>query len=160
MSVWKLEKWRKFYDLKTNRIGLRLRIDNGVNPEVRRACKEFCQWIRKQYIFPMRVPVYIKSNRYIKAMDGELVSATFFWPESKYVEPYIRVATGDYDDLLKKCGNQDDALATILCSITHELTHYFQWINDVKLNETGEERQARLCANRIVDNYAKTREHA
>lgn len=53
----------------------------------------------------------------------------------------IFTATGDLNEIKQKLC-QDDALASILCSISHELTHYFQWINNIKLTKIGEERQA------------------
>jgi hypothetical protein len=66
------------------------------------------------------------------------VSATFFAPFDKCVEPYIRVATGDYLELLEKNG-QDNALAAFLGSIAHEMGHYYQWIDDLELDEEGAE---------------------
>ena len=160
MHIWTIEKWTKNFDLndETHRTGLRLKFDKGVDSEVKRACKEFCKWLRKEYFFPMRIPVYIKSSKHIKALDGELVSATFFRPNSYKTEPYIRVAVGDYYDLIK-VHSKDDVLAMILCSISHELTHYFQWINNLPLTLIGEERQATKYAQYILDEYAETREH-
>ncbi len=78
---------------------MRLRCDKNIDPEVRRACIEFCKWLRSKYEFPMRVPIYLKDSVAIKAMDGEMVSATFLRPYDKYQEPYIRVAVGDYQKL-------------------------------------------------------------
>jgi len=160
MHIWTIEKWEKNFDIngENHRTGLRLKFDKEVDPEVKRACKEFCKWLRKEYFFPMRIPVYIKSSKHIKALDGELVSATFFEPDSYQTEPYIRVAAGDYYDLIIT-HSKDNALAMILRSISHELTHYFQWINNLKLTPIGEERQAMKYAEYIVDEYAETREH-
>jgi len=87
-----------------------------------------------------------------------MVYGTFFSPYDKNVEPYARISAGDYVDLLNEIG-KDDALASILCSIAHELTHYFQWINDIQLTSRGEERQATIYAGYILDEYAETREH-
>ena len=91
------------------------------------------------YRFPVRVPIYFKETKYIK------------------------IAVGDYNDLCKVQG-KDDALAAILCSITHELTHYFQWIKYHELWLSGEknqyfERQAVYYGRQIVYDYADTREH-
>ena len=47
----------------------------------------------------------------------------------------------------------------ILLTIAHELTHYFQWINALKLTPIGQERQATKYARYILDEYAETREH-
>lgn len=87
----------------------------------------------------------------------------FFGPNDLMVEPYIKIAVGDYNDLCKVQG-KDDALAAILCSITHELTHYFQWIKYHELWLSGGknqyfERQAVYYGRQIVYDYADTREH-
>jgi len=155
-----LDKWKHYYDISNphHRTGARLRIDKGVHPEVRRACKEFLKWLRAEYFFPIRVPIYIKSTEYIRANDGELVSATCLMPDNKLMEPYIRVAAGDFEKLLVQWG-QDNALAAILGSIAHELTHYFQWVNGLQLTNTGEERQAKRNKRFVLDKYAETREH-
>ena len=158
MHIWTLTRWQKTYSRdEFGRTGLRLRFDKDVHVEVRRACLVFCRWLKTEYVFPIRVPVYIKSARQIKAMDGELVSATIFLPDNRFEEPYIRVSTGDYEELERRLG-QDDALATILMSISHEITHYYQWINDVRLTSMGAERQAVSYARFILDEYAQTHE--
>lgn len=158
MHIWTIEKWIKYlnYDEKQYRTGLRLKFDKDVNSEVKRACKEFCKWLRTEYYFPVRIPVYIKSSEKIKAQDGDLVSGTFLGPFNLNEEPYIRISTGDYEKLLEKRG-KNNALAAILTSIAHELTHYFQWINGIKLTERGEERQATIYARFILDDYKDTR---
>lgn len=160
MHIWTIDKWKKYINIADDehRYGLRLRIDREVDSEVKRACKEFAKWLRSEYLFPKRVVVYIKSSRQIEALDGELVSATFFGPYDYRFEPYIRIATGDYCDLLDKLG-KDNALAAILCSISHELTHYYQWVNNLPLTEIGEERQAKSYSKYIIKEYAQTREH-
>lgn len=100
----------------------------------------------------------MKRSKKIRTIEGALVAATFFAPFEKNVEPYIRVATGDYIDDLNSCG-KDNALAANLGSIAHELTHYFQWVNGLKLTQIGEERQANLYERFILDEYKETREH-
>ena len=140
------------------RCGVRLRFDQGVDPEVRRACKQFVNWLREWYEFPVRVPIYFKNKKQIKSRSGELASATFFGPFDLTQEPYIRVAVGDYPDLLAARG-QDDALAAILGSICHEMTHYFQWIKQHDLwgnpmFDAKRERQALYYADVILDDYA------
>ena len=160
MHIWTIEKWKKYFDLSDSglRSGLRLRFETGVDPEVKRACQEFCKWLRREYFFPVRVPIYVKAAEQIKAMDGDMVSGTCFLPYDRKEEPYIRVSAGDYYEMEKRRG-QDNALAAILMSIAHELTHYFQWINNLELTPIGEERQASAYAGFILDEYAETREH-
>lgn len=79
-------------------------------------------------------------------------------PNDRFVEPYIRIATGDYEELREKYG-RDDALATILRSFAHEIVHYLQWINGFEQTDTEAERQAERYSKEILNMYAKTREH-
>ncbi len=151
MHIWTIQKWRKYYN-STHRRGLRFVIDKEVDAEVRQACKDFGVWLRKEFYFPFRVPVYVRAKERIKAMDGELVCGTFFAPENRNHEPYIRIAAGDYAELKQERG-KDKALLAILAVIPHELTHYFQWINDIKLTEIGIERQAAAYKNYVMYDY-------
>ena len=155
--LWAFCNWSQYLHVEY-RCGVRLRFDQGVDPEVRRACKQFVNWLREWYEFPVRVPIYFKNKKQIKSRSGELASATFFGPFDLTQEPYIRVAVGDYPDLLAARG-QDDALAAILGSICHEMTHYFQWIKQHDLwgnpmFDAKRERQALYYADVILDDYA------
>ena len=160
MHIWTLDKWEKFYNISDSkhRTGARLKFDKDVDPEVKRACKEFLIWLRKEYFFPIRVPIYVKAAEQIKAKDGEMVSGTCFLPFDMHKEPYIRISAGDYYELKNKRG-KDNALAAILGSIAHELTHYFQWVNGLEYTLIGEERQATQYVRYILYEYAETREH-
>jgi len=133
------------------RRGLRLRIEPGVDLEVRKACINFCKWLRRQMEFPIRVVIYLKKDYQIKnRTTKEMVTATFFAPYEKDVEPYIRIATGDYKDLIKERG-KIDALYAMLDSIAHELYHYQQWLEDKEL----EEEEAEEKGSQLVDEYAE-----
>ena len=158
MHIWTIEDWEKNLDsIENRRTGLRLRFDPVVDPEVRTAVKTFCVWLRREYYFPLRVPVYVKGARRIMTRDGDLVCGSFFEPDDYGTEPYVRIAAGDYAELLAEIG-RDDALASILSTLAHELTHYFQWINGLELTERGRERQATQYAKYILSEYAGTRE--
>ena len=156
MKLWKCDHW-DLYLYQDRRTGVRLRFDKGVDPEVRRACLTFVQWMRKNFDFPIRIPIYLKNKEFIVSNQGEQASAAFFGPYDKRFEPYIRISVGDYKTLLKSRG-KDRALAAILHSVAHELSHYYQWIKDT-LDDPRAERQARYYARRVLDIYAQTREH-
>lgn len=152
--IWRLEYWKtnRGIDAPPRRSGLRLRFEKGTPPEVKTACLVFAKWLRLIYEFPVRIPVYIKASERICAMDGESVCGTFFWPFSLNEEPYIRLATGDYYEMAKKWDSQT-AILEILRTFAHELTHYFQWVNNLQLTPIGEERQAKRYANLIISEY-------
>ena len=159
--LWNCKDWSIFADSNCRK-GIRLRFDKEVDKEVRRACKEYVCWLRTQYDFPVRVPIYLKASKYVTTSKGEKVSAVFFGPYDKSAEPYIKVSVGDYHDLLEMFG-KDNALAAILHSITHELSHYFQWIkhHEEWINAADDffERQAKYYATEIIYDYAEVREH-
>lgn len=159
MHIWTINNWVQFLTQDDGRrTGVYFRYDSNVDKEVKDACKCFAKWLRSKYNFPLRVSIYIKGDTYIKTLDGDKAIGTFFEPFDYSVEPYIRIATGDYKELKKSIG-RDDALASILLSIAHELTHYYQWINHLQLTDIGRERQATRYSHLIVDEYAMTRDH-
>lgn len=151
MHIWTIENWKQNIE-SDGREGLRFRYESDVHPEFKEACKDFAKWLRREYYFPVRVPVYIKNTKFIRALDGEEVVGTFFEPYEYSVEPYIRVAVGDYEELKAEIGKEGAQMA-IFTTIAHELTHYFQWINGLQLTDVGRERQATRYAGFIVDEY-------
>ena len=62
-----------------SRQGLRIR-GRGADPEVRTALIQFARWLRSQYDFPIRVPVYLYPSEMLLTMHGERVSASFVAP--------------------------------------------------------------------------------
>lgn len=156
-SIWERTDWADRLP-EPRRTGLRLHFEQDVDAEVKTACKAFAHWLRTQYVFPLRVNVYVKHSAKIKAMDGDDVYGTFFGPFAIDAEPYIKIAAGNYA-FYRQAEGRDNALASILHCIAHELTHYFQHINDAKLSPRGEEMQATRCANQLLRLYAETRDH-
>lgn len=135
------------------RSGLRI-IGSRGRVEVKDAFLRYARWLRRHYSFPIRVPVYLFSTPTITTIDGSVASASFFCPFDPNENPHIRIATGDYDELLAETG-RDNALASYLHSLSHELIHYWQWF------ETGEttERGVIVRARNMVDNYACDVDH-
>lgn len=118
---------------------------------MRRAVIRFAGWLRTEFDFPVRVPVYLRPEEVLVMMDGRTASASFFAPWDQTVEPYIRIATGDYPKLRKERG-RDNALADFLASLSHEVIHYRQWVETGDIWERGVSRSART----LVDRYAQT----
>src|SRR5690242_13116859 len=135
------------------RAGLRIRGERG-HPEVRDALIRYARWLRQNYDFPIRVPAYLLPHRALRPKSGGHAQAIFFAPFDRTQEPYIRIATGDYPEWKRKLG-RDNALASWIVSLSHEVVHYRQWV------ETGEtfERGVAAKANRMLDRYAKTVDH-
>ena len=60
MNIWKCDRWKEIYHGYEIRSGLRLRFEEGVDIEVKNALKDFAKYFRKEYIFPIRVPIYVR----------------------------------------------------------------------------------------------------
>ena len=134
---------------RRTRSGLRIRGERG-HPVVRRALVRYARWLRDRYDFPIRVPVYLSGSPTLTTSSGEQVSAIFFAPYSRTVEPYIRIATGDYPEL-RAGRSRDDALASFIVSLSHEVIHYQQWIDTGETTERGVAQKA----VRMLRAYAK-----
>jgi hypothetical protein len=100
------------------------------------ALVRYARWLRRNYDFPVRVPVYLRPSDHLVTREGHRASASFFAPFDLRVEPYIRIATGDYPALRRQNG-RDDALAQFICSLNHELIHYWQWLETGDVWEAG-----------------------
>ncbi|WP_146536934.1 hypothetical protein [Rubripirellula reticaptiva] len=133
--------------------GLRIR-GHRASTDVRDAIVRFSRWLRTAYTFPVRCPVYLSPHAELTTMHGTTASATFFAPWQPNVEPYIRIATGDYRRP-SATRDRDDALASYLHSLAHELVHYWQWIDTGNITERG----VIVRATKIVDRYALTTDH-
>lgn len=123
-----------------SRSGLRIRGHRG-HPIVRQALIKYARWLRSEYEFPIRVPVYLLPGKTVPAIDGKECSAGFFAPDRRTDEPIIRIATGDYAALAQKHGRYS-APATFIISLSHEIIHYFQWLDDGIITESGVTRKS------------------
>ena len=159
MSIWisKNIKDKERYNFHRP-TGLRRRFSEDVDPEVRRACTTFCNWLSMEYLFPVRVTVYFEGTKTVTAAAGDEVSGLYIMPVHPHELPRCRVAVGDYPYLLERL-TRDHALAAILETVAHELTHYYQWVQICRWPLFVREWHARKTANSIVRTYAKTRDH-
>ncbi|ATW27220.1 HEAT repeat domain-containing protein [Candidatus Formimonas warabiya] len=131
--------------------GLYVQYEKGVNYDVRRGSINFVKWIRGNMEFPIQLTIFLTNNYQITTKQTkELVSAVFWGPYSLEEKPYIKVATGDFEDLVCQMGKYS-AIAATLNSITHELIHYQQWLINPRFKNG--EREAKKKAREIVISY-------
>ena len=94
-----------------------------------------------------------------KETDGSepRTESAFAGPSGDPMIAARRIAAGDFAELCQKKG-EEEAVREILLCIAHELTHYYQWLNDIKLTERGEERQAAMQSKLVVSAYLSQRQ--
>ena len=132
--------------------GIYLRFAKGVDIGLKKKIQAFCRWVRRNYVFPIKLNIFISDAPYIvNSQTGEKVSATIFLPDDRS-NPLARISTGNY---LKDIERIDlfSADCNVLASIAHEITHYFQWWKADSPNAKLDESQARRKAKQIVYRY-------
>lgn len=137
----------KDWIINPRRSGILLR-GSRVDKETRQPFAEFLKWLRTQYEFPVRVPVYLFPSSYLITQDGHEVNGSFVAPFTPSEEPLIRIAAGDLASQIREHG-RIEAVGTHLCTLAHECVHYWQWV------DTGEiwERGVRVKSRGIIDRY-------
>ncbi|MBQ4510659.1 MAG: hypothetical protein II984_08045 [Clostridia bacterium] len=141
------------------RHGIRLVSKPSIDSDLNNAIKGMLKWLRSNYEFPIRCPIYLYDYPYLISRSGKKVSASFIAPYDRFEEPYIKLSVGDYEREKKERG-RDNAIASIFMSIFHELTHHYQWIHGILGKDPkADERQAIYYAQKRLYEYASTREH-
>ena len=128
--------------------GFSLRFEKDIDPEFRQLCLRFAAWLRRHYAFPVHLNIYIKNCKTITLMDGKQAYGGFRYFETK--PPYIRIPAqfdprelADWEDI--------EIYYSILGSLVHELTHYYQWTAEMELRES----QANYYRFRILRQFCE-----
>ncbi len=105
-------------------------------------------------VCPRSPDIQISGELYVSTfLTDEEVSASIFIPDNKRNRVLIRVAAGDYAETVQRDGCYA-AGCSILASVAHEITHYYQWVVDHDC--VFDEAQARAKAKRTVLKYQGT----
>jgi hypothetical protein len=131
------------------RTGLRVCGQRG-NKEVKKSILRFAKWLRQEYEFPIRVPVYLLPGETFLTVDGESCVASFFAPWNRNEEPYIRLATGDYQGLKRKYGKHA-ALGMNIESMARQIVRYQNWVRTGKLSDRGVHKKGRQLIEKYLE---------
>ena len=153
MNAWDVPLEKLVYKKR----GVKFIFDNNVDNDVKKSFKRFLKWAKTHYYFPTKLYVFIRGTDFIKASDGDLVHGRSFMPDD-HIAPFIEVAVGDFSTLKSEDG-RDNAIATLLHCLIHEMTHYFQLLSDPAASDDILEEQAEICAEEIMERYQQTRMH-
>lgn len=110
------------------RSGLRIHASK-VDTEIGNLFKAFAKWLRQNFEFPIRFPVYLSAKEKLKRKDGNNKVSFFFAPFDNNVEPYLSVATGDFKNLIIDVGKKN-AQFSLLYSLALGVVRYQKWIDD------------------------------
>lgn len=133
-------------------LGISLHFEKGIEPEFRSLCIRFANWLRNNYSFPVHINIYIKDCETIRLVGGQMAYGGFRYFENRC--PYIRIPARigphireEYEDI--------EIYYSILSSLVHELTHYYQWVAGLDQTNSVSERQANFFRFRIIEQFCK-----
>ena len=127
-----------------------LHYEDGIDDELKKLYRSFAVWLRRNYVFPVRINIYILNCEKIRLRNGQMSYGSFRWFPNK--TPIIKIPSAVEKALLNEY-TIDEIYEQILSSLVHELTHYYQWILDLNQSNSVSERQANYYRYRIIEKY-------
>ena len=147
MNIW--DSYRKDKcNLKSE--GFSLHFERGIDSKLRDYYISFSKWLRKEYVFPTHINIYLKNCETIKLNSGIRAYGSF-----KYFEknpPRIIIPSKVEKKLLNEF-SVDELYEQILSSFVHELTHYYQYVSGLEQTKAVSERQANHFRYSIIEKY-------
>ena len=121
--MWIDKQYKALYD-DSELKGIRLFFGKSLLPEIRVEVKTFVSWLRKSYFFPMRCIIKIKNVHYFfrKDVNDKDSYGDFYYDKDDKEYPEIWIAAGRV-----RRENLENRKRRVLFTLSHELTHYFQW---------------------------------
>ena len=147
--------WQTFEIGKTkySNSGIAFRYEKGIDERLKEKYISFSKWLRATYVFPIHLNVYIKNCEKVKLLNGSWVYGSFRWFESK--PPYIRVPSKINPELYNDY-DEEEIFESVISSLVHELSHYYQWVSGAEQDNRTSERQANYYRFRIIDKFNLT----
>ncbi len=145
-GIWINIDCKKFYDdSKLN--GLRLYFDKEVSLNLKNQIKNYINYLRKQYFFPIRCKVYFCYTDKFTSKKDKYCLGTFLTDENDKEIPEIFVPV-----LFKK---KEEELYPIAYKLNVLLTYYFQWyfLQDKERSYRSLEIEATKYANYLCYSY-------
>lgn len=127
-----------------------MHFDKGVDSCIRLAFQEFRKWLKDNISFPIKINVYITAEYRVFTKDNIKATGIFGTPGTKNKYPYIKLATGDFDELAIKIGYYNGMMC-ILQTFAHEITHYQQWVSDKDFTERLANKESLKLVNKYSD---------
>ncbi|WP_301389549.1 hypothetical protein [Enterococcus entomosocium] len=118
---------------------IKLSVRPTVNKLIAKKIINYIEWLSKNYEFPLQVDINITGAKFVyNSITVEKVIGTFYAPFDKTERSRIKISTGDFAQLMKLHG-KEDAIFYMLETISHEIQHYYQWVDDLDFDEEDAE---------------------
>ena len=134
----------QFYCDSARKSNLSLHFASAIDPEKKKNICRFVHYLRKEFFFPIRCNVYFCNQAKFHSSKRGYCYGIFYSNEERrgHIYPQIYIPV-----------NMD--LFSVYYSLSHELTHYFQWyfLDDNKKSDRSLEIQASKYATHISEDY-------
>ena len=148
MNLWKTFEIQR--NIQQTNQGIAFHYHQNIDSELKQKYIAFAKWLRRTYIFPVRISVYVLNCEKVTLQNGTMAYGSFRWfPKRK---PLIRIPSAIEPRLLLEY-TKEEIFEQILSSLVHELTHYYQWVLKLEQNNVTSERQASYYRYRILDKF-------
>lgn len=148
MNLWQRFEIKRGLTMENR--GISFHYEAGIDAELKKEYERFGRWLRKNYCFPVHIHVYILNCERVKLRNGNMAYGSFRWFPKR--PPYIRIPSAIEADLMEEY-TPEEIYDSMLSSLVHELTHYYQWVSAFEQSDAVSERQANYFRYRIVDKF-------
>ena len=142
--------WNQFKinNSKYQNSGFNVRYEKGIDKILKKKYKILFSYLRKNYVFPYHINIYIKNSYKVRLNSGIEAFGKFHYYEDK--SSYIVIPSKLEINLLGEY-TKEELRVSILGSLVHELTHYFQMCLDLNQSDEESEKQADYYRYNAVD---------
>lgn len=148
MNLW--QNFESNFGTQLKNEGISFHYQKGIEADLRKKYISFANWLRKNYIFPIHINVYVLNYERIRLLNGRMAYGSFRWFEKR--APFIRIPSAIETNLLGEY-TKEEIYDQILSSLVHELSHYYQWFLGLEQSNAVSERQANYFRYRIIEKY-------
>lgn len=148
MNLWQTFEKKNCSDFENH--GISFHYEKGIDNNLKKLYLSFSKWLRKDYVFPVHINIYILNCEKIRLRNGNMSYGCFRWYPNK--TPLIKIPSSIEKELLKEY-TTEEIYEQILSSLVHELTHYYQWVLDLSQSNATSERQANYYRYRIIEKF-------
>ncbi|MFH2031711.1 MAG: hypothetical protein ABIJ40_14010 [Bacteroidota bacterium] len=140
-----MQKWKITHASKNIRHGIVIFSEDSIPQNIKDEFSQFNKWLMNHFDFPIQIKLMLINSEKVQMTNGNWTYGIFKYSPSRYPIIKMPIASGEliWD------------IEDILGSYVHELTHYFQWLNQYEQTDEESERQANYHRYRIIRNYYK-----
>ena len=134
----------RFYSNSAPKSNLSLHFASAIDRGTKKNICRFVRYLRQEFFFPIRCNVYFCNQEKFHSSKGGYCYGIFYSNEESAGRIYPQIYIPANMDLF-----------SVYHSLSHELTHYFQWyfLDDNKKGDRSLEIQASKYATRILEDY-------